>query len=144
MTRWTPVVSALLLGLAARPAAAQSPVQAQQGCYVPGSGTVYLINVPGAPTTCATGHTAVTVQRPSVLANIFAVDSSYDLPPGSKAVHLDCPDSATAISMGFSAPMADIYGISTALRNGNGFDFGTFNVGSVTVAIAVEVYCVPK
>ena len=144
MTRRQLTGSLVALALFTGAAHAQTPVQASAGCYVPGSGTVYLINVPGAPTACATGHTPVTVQRPSPLAHIFTVDSTYDLAPGTAAVALACPDTATAISAGFESPMASIYGVSTAVKQGNGFAFGTFNSGPGTVSISVQVYCVPN
>lgn len=52
-----------LLLLVSTTARAQAPT-ASQACYVPASGTVYVIGLPGTPTACATGHTLVTLQGP--------------------------------------------------------------------------------
>lgn len=50
----------LLLGAGA----VQAQETASQACYVPASGTVYVIGLTGTPTACADGHTQVTLQGP--------------------------------------------------------------------------------
>ena len=57
----TAAVAGLLLALAP---AAQAQEAASQACYVPASGTVYVIGLTGTPTSCADGHTEVTLQGP--------------------------------------------------------------------------------
>lgn len=55
------IAAALLLGSAG---SARAQEQVSQGCYVPASGTVYVIGLAGAPSACASGHTLVTLQGP--------------------------------------------------------------------------------
>ena len=69
---WKRRPSISLTGLAATLFAALSPAlgHAQQNqvspstCYVPGSGTIYLIKAEGTPSTCRSGHVAVTLTAP--------------------------------------------------------------------------------
>lgn len=63
MTRLHPAAlgaAFLLLGAGA----VQAQETASQACYVPASGTVYVIGLTGTPTACADGHTQVTLQGP--------------------------------------------------------------------------------
>lgn len=53
-----------LLLVVSTAAQSQTPA-ASQACYVPASGTVYVIGVAGAPGACAAGHTLVTLQGPA-------------------------------------------------------------------------------
>lgn len=56
------ILLAALLHLGAGAAHAQEA--ASQACYVPASGTVYVIGLTGSPEACADGHTPVTLQGP--------------------------------------------------------------------------------
>src|SRR5690606_11284297 len=63
----------LLLALATA-AHAQAPV-ATDACYVPASGTVYLIGQVGTPTACAAGHTQVTFQGPPPIVGVAGYET---------------------------------------------------------------------
>lgn len=99
----TASVAGLLLALA--PAArAQAPV-ATDACYVPASGTVYLIGQAGTPAACAAGHTQVTFQGPPPIVGVAGYEVVMAEVIGSVGVNYAevdvlCPLGKAAISGG--------------------------------------------
>ena len=87
-------VAGLLLVLASA-AHAQAPV-ATDACYVPASGTVYLIGQAGTPTACAAGHTQVTFQGPPPIVGVAGYEIVMAEVIGSVGVNyaevnVECP-----------------------------------------------------
>lgn len=104
------------------PGAAQAQEAASQACYVPASGTVYVIGLPGSPEACADGHTPVTLQGPLLpgyqiveadvngaegftTAQAAAACPAGKLPVGGGAVALQPP-----VHVAGTRPIADAFG----------------------------------
>ncbi len=119
--------AALLLGAGA----AHAQEAASQACYVPASGTVYVIGMTGTPTACADGHTAVTLQGPQGVPGPQGQPgaSGYQVVmveiPGTTASHLAsvdvaCPAGKRAVGGGASVNFAFISIIKTHPRQEDG------------------------
>lgn len=103
-------VAGLLLVLASA-AHAQAPV-ATDACYVPASGTVYLIGQAGTPTACAAGHTQVTFQGPPPIVGVAGYETVMMNVVGTAAdsyVEVDvlCPLGKAAVGGGGWAVMGE-------------------------------------
>jgi hypothetical protein len=145
--RLLPLIALLAAAALMAPRSAGAQIQ---GCYVPGSGTVYVIGSPGAPTTCATGHVPVNLQGvqgppgPSGVATVTTVQMDTTIGNQIGAVTLTCPALTIPLSYGFGmSPMGSIAGIGMVTRNATAYVFNLYNVSNpvVPVAFHLELYC---
>jgi hypothetical protein len=129
------------------PASAEAQIQ---GCYVPSSGTVYVVGAPFSPSACATGHIPVNLQGPpglqgpSGIATVTVVQKDTTFGPGSAGIILICPPNTIALSSGYSiTPGGSVIGLSGSFRVGDAWAFNLFNVSSppVTATYHLELYC---
>lgn len=99
--------------LAVSTAIAQSPIPAaSRACYVPASGTVYLIGIGSAPGACLSGHTEVKLG----LGFPIAVNQNSNNVP---LLHLTNPGSGSAAHMIASGATSTAFFLNTDLVTGN-------------------------
>jgi hypothetical protein len=75
-----------------------------QACYVPKSGTVYRIQVEGAPTKCSQNHVAFswTSAGPEPLGTLTTNTTVYEVPPGATDNRLiPCEPGTLVVSGGY-------------------------------------------
>jgi hypothetical protein len=91
----------------------EAQTQVSQACYVPASGTVYVIGLAGAPSNCADGHTEVTLQGPQGVPGnpgspgafgfeVVTMEIVGDAGSALAAVNVPCPAGKVPVGGGFS------------------------------------------
>jgi hypothetical protein len=141
-------LAALLAALALLPAAAEAQ-NTITACYVPKSGTVYRIEVAGAPDKCAQNHiefswtdgeASAPVYSPTTYANAFVV------PPGETAeLTMSCPSSQALVLGGYikHGPDAQLVDILASSPDGSAdtWIFRAHNHGTEQSQVGTFIRC---